>query len=69
MYPLSDAHALIETEKLLVIVIDCPLENVKSFHVLSSTIGNTALTYSTYNVAAKETQGWTANYVPIYSNI
>jgi hypothetical protein len=33
-------------------------ELLKSFHALSSTIGNTALTYNSYNVAATATQGF-----------
>jgi hypothetical protein len=39
-------------------------ELLKSFHALSSTIGNTALTYNSYNVAATATQGFALNYVP-----
>jgi hypothetical protein len=39
-------------------------ELLKSFHALSSTIGNTALTYPSYNVCATATQGWAVNYVP-----
>ena len=37
---------------------------LKSFHALSSTIGNTALTYNSYNVAATATQGFAQNYGP-----
>ena len=39
-------------------------ELLKSFHALSSTIGNTALTHNSYNVAATATQGFALNYVP-----
>ena len=39
-------------------------ELLKSFHALSSTIGNSALTYNNYNVAATADRGWNANYVP-----
>ena len=39
-------------------------ELLKSFHALSSTIGNTALTYQSYNVAATATQGFAQNYGP-----
>ena len=39
-------------------------ELLKSFHALSSTIGNTALTYPSYNVCATATQGWADNYLP-----
>ena len=39
-------------------------ELLKSFHALSSTIGNTALTYNSYNVAATANGGWAINYIP-----
>lgn len=39
-------------------------ELLKSFHALSSTVGNTALTHQSYNVAATATGGWAAAYVP-----
>jgi hypothetical protein len=39
-------------------------ELLKSFHALSSSIGNSALTYQSYNVAATADKGWAANYVP-----
>ena len=39
-------------------------ELLKSFHALSSTIGNTALTNSSYNVAATASGGWAVNYGP-----
>ena len=39
-------------------------ELLKSFHSLSSSIGNSALTYGSYNVAATQAQGFNAGYVP-----
>ena len=36
-------------------------ELLKSFHALSSTIGNTTLNYGQYNVAQNAVQGWAAN--------
>jgi hypothetical protein len=39
-------------------------ELLKSFHALSSTIGNSSLTYNNYNVAASATLGWAVNYLP-----
>ena len=39
-------------------------ELIKSFHALSSSIGNSAMTHTMYNVAATATQGWTINAVP-----
>lgn len=39
-------------------------ELLKSFHALSSTIGNTALTNSSYNVASTASGGWAVNYGP-----
>jgi len=39
-------------------------ELLKSFHALSSTIGNSALTYNNYNVAATADKGWFQAYVP-----
>jgi hypothetical protein len=40
-------------------------ELLKSFHALSSSIGNSCITFNNYNVAATATQGWAANYVPV----
>lgn len=37
-------------------------ELLKSFHALSSSIGNTSITYNQYNVAATATQGFAAPY-------
>jgi len=39
-------------------------ELIKSFHALSSSIGNTAITVPQYNVCATATQGWTAAFAP-----
>lgn len=39
-------------------------ELLKSFHALSSSIGNTALTYQSYNVAATADEGYAAAYAP-----
>jgi hypothetical protein len=39
-------------------------ELLKSFHALSASIGNTAINYQYYNVAATATNGYAANYVP-----
>jgi hypothetical protein len=39
-------------------------ELLKSFHALSSSIGNSSITYNNYNVAATATLGWAANYIP-----
>lgn len=39
-------------------------ELLKSFHALSSSIGNTSLLYNQYNVCATSTQGWALCYVP-----
>jgi hypothetical protein len=39
-------------------------ELLKSFHALSSSIGNTALTHQSYNVASTATQGFAVNYGP-----
>ena len=39
-------------------------ELLKSFHALSSTIGNTALIAPGYNVSATATGGWALTYVP-----
>jgi hypothetical protein len=44
-------------------------ELLKSFHALSSSIGNSSLSYLNYNVAATATQGWVANYVPVQKTI
>jgi hypothetical protein len=40
-------------------------ELLKSFHALSSSIGNSALPFSSYNVCASPQQGWVQNFVPI----
>jgi hypothetical protein len=39
-------------------------ELLKSFHALSTTIGNSAIPYNQYNVCATATQGWALAYVP-----
>jgi len=39
-------------------------ELLKSFHALSSSIGNTALTYANYNVCTTATLGWALAYAP-----
>ena len=39
-------------------------ELLKSFHALSSTVGNTAVNFNHYNVAATALQGWSVNYTP-----
>ena len=39
-------------------------ELLKSFHALSSSIGNTAITYANYNVATTQTLGWALAYAP-----
>jgi len=43
-------------------------ELLKSFHALSSSIGNSALPYSSYNVAATAGLGWARNFIPIAKN-
>jgi hypothetical protein len=39
-------------------------ELIKSFHALSSSIGNTAITVPQYNVCATAVQGWSAAFAP-----
>jgi hypothetical protein len=39
-------------------------ELIKSFHALSTSIGNTAIPYNQYNVCTTATQGWSAPYAP-----
>ena len=39
-------------------------ELLKSFHMFSSSIGNTAINYNMYNVAATASQGVSQNFVP-----
>ena len=39
-------------------------ELLKSFHALSTSIGNSAIPYSQYNVCATATQGWNICAVP-----
>lgn len=39
-------------------------ELLKSFHALSSSIGNSSITYDQYNVAATATNGWLGYYPP-----
>lgn len=39
-------------------------ELMKSFHALSSTIGNSAIPFYQYNVATTAKGGWTVNFVP-----
>jgi len=39
-------------------------ELLKSFHALSSSIGNSCIPYSSYNVSAAPVQGFVQNYVP-----
>jgi hypothetical protein len=39
-------------------------ELLKSFHALSSSIGNSVIPYQSYNVAATASQGYNLCYVP-----
>ena len=39
-------------------------ELMKSFHALSQSIGNSAITHNNYNVCATATKGWTIGYTP-----
>jgi len=39
-------------------------ELMKSYHALSTSIGNTAITFPQYNVCATATQGWSPPYAP-----
>jgi hypothetical protein len=40
-------------------------ELLKSFHALSSSIGNTAITFKSYNVAQAASLGWAQAYAPV----
>jgi hypothetical protein len=44
-------------------------ELIKSFHALSSSVGNTAILYNQYNVAPTAVNGWASNYVPGARNV
>jgi hypothetical protein len=39
-------------------------ELLKSFHALSTSIGNSAIPFASYNVCATATQGWSGPYIP-----
>ena len=43
-------------------------ELLKSFHALSTSIGNSAIPYTQYNVCATATQGWYASNAPVAKN-